>query len=130
MNFGEYLKILRIKRGLNLRELARRSEISHSYLSLIESGKRGIPKPEHLLKIAPHLDVDYMDLMKVAGYVMAEHEFSSEEEEFLKGLEEGTPLYELFKKHKPTLDGKELTATEMDFAITILRNLRNTMNQS
>ena len=125
MNFGEYLKSLRIKRGLNLRELARRSEISHSYLSLIESGKRGIPKPEHLLKLAPPLDVDYMDLMKAAGYVINESEFTSEEAEFLKGLKEGTSLTELFEKHKPTLDGKELTQKEIDFAITIIRNLRD-----
>lgn len=124
MNFNDYLKSLRIKRGLSLRELARRSEVSQSYLSLVESGKRGVPKPEHLLKIAPHLDVDYMDLMKAAGYIMKENDFTSEEEEFLKGLEEGTPLIQLFEKHKPTLDGKELTTSEIDFAVTIIRNLR------
>lgn len=124
MNFGEYLKGLRIKRGLSSRELARRSEISQSYLSLVESGKRGIPKPEHLLKLAPHLDIEYMDLMKAAGYIMNEHEFTTEEEQFFKGLEEGTPLYELFEKHKPTLDGKELTSNEMELAMTIIRNLR------
>lgn len=126
MKFNDYLKTLRIKKGLTLRELARRSEVSQSFLSLVERGKRGIPKPEQLLKLAPHLNVDYMELMKAAGYVTAEHEFTSEEAEFLKGLEEGESLLDLFEKHKPTLDGKELTNTEIDLAITIIRNLRQT----
>lgn len=130
MNFGDFLKQTRIKRGLSLRELGRRAEVSQSYLSLVESGKRGTPTPEQLLKLAPHLNIDYMVLMRAAGYVMEDHEFTSEEEQFLKDIEEGTPLYELFLKHKPTLDGKELTGSEIDFAITIIRNLRKTMEQS
>lgn len=125
--FGNYLKRIRIKRGLSLRELARRSEVSQSYLSLLESGKRGIPTPDQLLKIAPHLNVDYIDLMKAAGYIMNSHELTSEEEQFLKDIEEGTPLPQLIKKFKPTIDEKEITLTELDFAIDVIRNLRKTI---
>jgi transcriptional regulator with XRE-family HTH domain len=125
--FGNYLKRIRIKRGLSLRELARRSEVSQSYLSLVESGKRGIPTPEQLLKIAPHLKIDYLDLMKAAGYLMIDHELTGEEKQFLKDVEEGTPLSQLIKKFKPTIDEKEITLTELDFAINVIRNLRKTI---
>jgi transcriptional regulator with XRE-family HTH domain len=124
--FGDFLKRLRIKRGLSLRELARRSEVSQSYLSLVERGKRGVPTPEQLLKIAPHLNVDYLELMRAAEYIKDDLELTAEEKEFLKDIEEGAPLSQLMK-YKPTIDEKEVTVNELEFAINIIRNLRKTM---
>jgi transcriptional regulator with XRE-family HTH domain len=135
MNFGRYLKEMRIRRGLSMRELAKRSNLSHSYLSLVESGKRGNPTPEQLLKLAPNLDVDYMELMKMAGYVMEDIEFTNEELEFLlqkleqKLDEEGLPIFELLKLH-PTIDNKEITPTELELAINVIRSLRKTQPPS
>jgi transcriptional regulator with XRE-family HTH domain len=124
MEFGKHLEILRTKRGLSLRELARRSGLSHSYLSLIEKGKRGIPSPEHLMKIAPYLNVNYMELMKAAGYVMTEDEdFTEEEIEFLQQLDDGVPILELLKL-KPTIDEKEVTLPELEIAVDVIRSLR------
>jgi transcriptional regulator with XRE-family HTH domain len=131
MNFGRYLKEMRIRRGLSMRELAKRSNLSHSYLSLVESGKRGNPTPEQLLKLAPNLDVDYMELMKMAGYVMEDIEFTNEELEFLlqkleqKLDEEGLPILELLKL-RPTIDNKEITPAELELAISVIRSLRKT----
>jgi transcriptional regulator with XRE-family HTH domain len=125
MEFGKYLKMNRIKRGLSIRELAKRSGLSHSYLSLVENEKRGIPNPEQLLKIAPHLGINYMELMRAAGYVMEDVEFNNEEIEFLKQLDEGVPIVELLKLN-PTIDDKEITRTELELAIDVIRSLRKT----
>lgn len=46
MDIGEKLKKIRIEKGLSLRELGRRINISYSYLSRIENGKQ-----------KPHLDL-------------------------------------------------------------------------
>jgi transcriptional regulator with XRE-family HTH domain len=135
MNFGRYLEELIIRRGLSLRELGKRAGISHSFLSLVINGKRGTPSPEQLLKLAPHLEVDYMELMKMAGYVMEDIEFTNEELEFLlqkleqKLDEEGLPIVELLKLH-PTIDDKEVTPTELELAVNVIRSLRKTQPPS
>ncbi|MDN4525364.1 helix-turn-helix domain-containing protein [Fictibacillus fluitans] len=123
--FGDYLRELRIKRGLSMRELSRRSKISHAYISQIENGERGRPSPESVLKLAPHLDVDVTKLMNAAGYTVPHEEFTEEELEFLKELDDGAPLVELIK-HRPTIDGKDVTIGELEFAVNVIRSLRQT----
>lgn len=68
MTFGEYLRNLREKKGYSIRQLALYSGISNSYLSQVEQGKRGIPKPEYLQKLAKALEIEYDDLLAAAGY--------------------------------------------------------------
>lgn len=123
MDFGRYLKEVRIKKGLSMRELSRRSGVSQAYISQLESGKKGTPTPEQLFKLAPCLDIDYMDLMKAAGYVMEDSDFTEEELAFLKDIEEGKPLIELIK-HKPTIDHREVTKEELEIAVDLIRSLR------
>lgn len=67
--FGKYIKKLREDRGLTIRQLEFYSNVSNSYLSLVENGKRGIPSPEILKKLAPVLKVPYEDLMAAAGHL-------------------------------------------------------------
>lgn len=67
--FGGYLKSLRELRGMSITDLAKLSSVSPSYISRIENGGRRPPKPEILEKIAPHLEIGYMELMVKAGYV-------------------------------------------------------------
>lgn len=67
--FGKYLKKLRVKRNLTTRQLEIQSGVSNSYISQIENGKRGIPKPNILKKLFPILRVPYEELMKAAGYL-------------------------------------------------------------
>lgn len=67
--FGKYLKQLRMSLNLSIRQLALCSGVSNSYISQIENGKRGIPNPEILKKLAPHLKVSYNELMQKAGYI-------------------------------------------------------------
>lgn len=70
MEFGEYLKKLREKRGFSIRKLALAAGVSNSYLSQIETGQRGIPSHRILRKLARPLKVDYEELLRVAGYLV------------------------------------------------------------
>jgi SOS regulatory protein LexA len=67
--FGNYLKKLRKENGLTIRQLTEKSGVSNAYLSQLETGKRGIPKPEILAKLHGPLNVGYDELMEKAGYI-------------------------------------------------------------
>jgi transcriptional regulator with XRE-family HTH domain len=123
MDFGRYLKELRITRGLSMRELSRRSGISQAYISKMESGERGTPKPDVIFKLYPHLDVPYHKLMNAAGYIVKDDEFTEEEIEFTKSLDTGATLLELIK-HQPKIDGKDVSLSELEFAVNVIRSLR------
>ena len=56
MTIGEKIKKHRTERGFSLRELAKRVELSASFLSQIEQGKAS-PSIENLKKIANNLEV-------------------------------------------------------------------------
>lgn len=68
-SFGSYLKQLREERGWSMNQLAQAAEISGSQISRIESGLRGIPKPQTIRKFADALNGSYEELMKRAGYL-------------------------------------------------------------
>jgi transcriptional regulator with XRE-family HTH domain len=70
--FGRYLRSLRKAAGLNLTELAKRSGVSQPYLSQVEGGKRGIPTPDMLKKLAGPLGVEHQELMVEAAHVKYE----------------------------------------------------------
>jgi transcriptional regulator with XRE-family HTH domain len=96
---GKYLKRIRRERGLTLRAVERKTEISNAYLSQIENGKITKPSPSILYKLANHYGIPYEDLMKLSGYpvVPAEKAISTrpslqritkeEEKELLEYLE-------------------------------------------
>ncbi|MEC1155672.1 transcriptional regulator [Cytobacillus horneckiae] len=89
-DFGSYIKHLRESRDLTLNQVAMYSEISAAQLSRIETGKRGIPKPSTIRKIADALKADYAQLMKVAGYIEDSNESFTvkEEKDIAKQVEE------------------------------------------
>lgn len=68
-NFGLYFKNLRESQRLTITALANKSEVSPSYLSRIEKGNRNAPQPEILGKLAPHLNIGYLELMLKAGHI-------------------------------------------------------------
>ncbi|GAA4880021.1 transcriptional repressor LexA [Paenibacillus vulneris] len=69
IEFGGYLKMLRKRQNLTIRELEDKSGVSFSYLSQMENGKRGVPSPEILKKISIALGVEYDEIMTKAGYL-------------------------------------------------------------
>jgi|SRR4030042_637683 HTH-type transcriptional regulator, competence development regulator len=68
-DFGEYLKTLRDRSKLSLRDVAARTGMSYSYLTQIEHGRRNAPGAELLKKLAPVYNVPVSDLLKAAGYL-------------------------------------------------------------
>lgn len=88
-NFGEKLRKLRKEKGLTIRKLSELSGVAHSFLSQVETGKRGIPKADTLKKIAIGLDVPFVDLLVKAGYIkktgyLSPEHFDIEEKELTK----------------------------------------------
>lgn len=67
--YGKYIRGLRKNRKLTIRQLELYSGVSNSYLSLLENGKRGVPSPDILQKLAGPLNTDYEVLMERAGYI-------------------------------------------------------------
>jgi len=68
LSFGSYLKKLRIKAGMSLRELQAKTGISNGYLSQLENGQRKRAQPEKIKKLSKTFDVSYDEMMEKAGY--------------------------------------------------------------
>jgi transcriptional regulator with XRE-family HTH domain len=66
MNYGRALKLLREKRKLKQKDLAKKASLDASYVSQIESGKR-IPSTAAVESIAKALDVPLYLLMLFAS---------------------------------------------------------------
>jgi transcriptional regulator with XRE-family HTH domain len=67
--FGEYLKELRIRQKLSLRDVSDKTGMSYSYLAQIENGKRNPPGHELMNKLATVYHVAVAELLKKAGYL-------------------------------------------------------------
>lgn len=65
---GQYLKSIRESLGYSIYDVNKLCDISPSYLSLMENGKRR-PSAIILKKIAPIYCLNYLDLYKKAGYI-------------------------------------------------------------
>lgn len=74
MTIGQYIQQLRNEKGYSQRELGERSGVNFTEISRIESGKRQKPSPILLKGIAKALEVEYSELMQVAGYIEEKHE--------------------------------------------------------
>ena len=79
--FADWLRLERAKRNLTKAELSRRSGVSTSYLTLIETGgiktdgKYQLPGEEILAKLAVTLELDPELLLAVAGHDMPELQY-------------------------------------------------------
>lgn len=62
--FGEYLKNLRLKKDISLREFAKKLGIQPSYLSDIEQGKRNAPSKEKQEQIIRELNLNEQETDK------------------------------------------------------------------
>jgi transcriptional regulator with XRE-family HTH domain len=67
---GETLRSVRELKGKSLKAVADPAEISTAYLLKLEKGQVTSPSPHVLHRLAEQLDLDYMDLMRLAGYVV------------------------------------------------------------
>lgn len=78
--FGEFLKGLRDKRRMSLRDVERECGVANSYLSQIEKGERPAPSPDILRRLAKAYNVPARYLMEQAGF-LDEPEVTATEEE-------------------------------------------------
>jgi len=69
MSFGEYLRELRLEKGLSQRELAERVGVTFPYISKIENNNLAAPSEKILEKIASNLEVDPDILIVAAGKI-------------------------------------------------------------
>ena len=74
MTLGSYLIQLRGEKGYSQRDLAEKCGVSAAEICRIESGKRQKPSPTLMKAMAQALDIEYSDLMKLAGYIEEKHE--------------------------------------------------------
>jgi HTH-type transcriptional regulator, competence development regulator len=73
VSLGKKLKEARVAKKLSLRDVERQTqkEISNGYLSLLESDSVREPSPKMLHTLAKALELDYTELMSLAGYAPA-----------------------------------------------------------
>ncbi|WIL71515.1 LexA family protein [Pediococcus acidilactici] len=67
--FGSKLKELREKHRFTVRQVAKQADISSAYWSQLENGKRNVPKPVTLNKIADGLREPRDLIFNIAGYL-------------------------------------------------------------
>ena len=59
----DYLKRLRLSKDISLRKVAEKTGLSDTYISLIESGKRPLPRLETLEKICDAYGINLLELI-------------------------------------------------------------------
>ena len=79
-NFGQFLKSLREKQRLSLREAEKESGVSNAYITQMEKGDRPAPSPDILKKLARAYNITVRELLLRAGY-LDEPEVTATEEE-------------------------------------------------
>ncbi|MDC0032125.1 NTP transferase domain-containing protein [Pelagibacteraceae bacterium] len=67
LSFGDYVRNLRLKSNLGLREFARKLNMSATYLNDIEKNKRSAPKSQTVSKIADLLNADKELILDLAS---------------------------------------------------------------
>ncbi len=64
--FGEFMRTLRVGRGLTLRRVEELADVSNAYLSQVERGERGVPNIKVLRRLADAYDVPVSTLIEAA----------------------------------------------------------------
>jgi transcriptional regulator with XRE-family HTH domain len=67
---GARLRQVRDLRRLPLSKVASKADISTAYLQRLEAGSVKQPSPNILYQLAKALDLDYAELMRLAGYIV------------------------------------------------------------
>ncbi len=67
---GSRLRQARELRQLSLSAVAKEAEISTAYLQKLEVGDVKAPSPNHLYRLSNVLEIEYSELMRLAGYIV------------------------------------------------------------
>ncbi|KHL95362.1 hypothetical protein QW71_12910 [Paenibacillus sp. IHB B 3415] len=141
--FGIFLKKQRTFKSYTVRQLAELADISPSYITNLENGKRDLPSPEVLKKLSEPLDVSFQKLMVIAGHVKYEDWFTNKvtgeeydelfvsdmlgfpsREEYLEELlNTRAELTHLLNHKEPTYNGHMLTQEDRQRVLDMLKAL-------
>jgi transcriptional regulator with XRE-family HTH domain len=110
-SLGETLKIARQISGRSLKDVADPAHISPAYLQKLEKGQVSNPSPNVLHRLGEQLDLSYVDLMRLAGYVVPSSSAIDTTEENVWAH---------------ALRSQELTEEEAQAIAAFLRHLRET----
>ena len=66
---GKYIAEHRLARNISIRKLAELANLSHTEIYRLEHGDRKHPSPNVLKSIALALNLDFNEIMSVAGYI-------------------------------------------------------------
>ena len=80
MSFGEYVRELRKRNRLTLKQAEERGVASNAYLSQLERERRKPPHPDILKRMADVYNEPLTDLLVAAGYLVPEADSKSREE--------------------------------------------------
>ena len=108
---GNTLRTARKLKGKSLKAVAEPAGISTAYLLKLEKGQVESPSPHILHRLAGELGIDYLDLMRKAGYMVPD--------------ENGTSGGRLAH----ALSGEELTEDEERALATYLKFIRSQQEQ-
>ena len=56
--FGMYMRMLRLEKGLLLKDVAEQMEVTSAYLSALEHGKKGVPNAQFVSALENRLKLD------------------------------------------------------------------------
>ena len=70
MTLGELIRARRELMGLSAQKAAKRASMSTAYLLRLEDDATVKPSPATLNKVAHGLELDYVELMRLAGYLI------------------------------------------------------------
>lgn len=70
VELGKYIRKIRTEKGISAYSIEKKYEFSRQFWSRIELGtQKSAMKPDLLQKIASILDINYIDLYLIVGYV-------------------------------------------------------------
>jgi transcriptional regulator with XRE-family HTH domain len=68
VKIGEFLRLKRLDKGLSIRSLAEKAEVSFAYVFRLEHGKHS-PTLETLARLLKALDVGWIEFLSATGYL-------------------------------------------------------------
>lgn len=118
--FGEYVRELRKRNRLTLKQAEALGVASNAYLSQLEREQRKRPHPDILKRMAEVYNEPLRDLMIAAGYLTTETESKTEEEriEHAYKLVQSDPQVPHGTRHR----GTRLSLDAMRFIVEMYQN--------